>query len=75
MLGVQETTICTHVLNWGGKGVESPVDDLWSGERKCLYAEAMHPRAPIAEHGPMLCRHKIYAGFSGRGLCRDSKVL
>ena len=29
MLGVQETTmIYTHVLNRGGKGVKSPVDDL-----------------------------------------------
>lgn len=29
MLGVQMTTmIYTHVLNRGGKGVKSPVDDL-----------------------------------------------
>jgi len=34
---VKTAMIYTHVLNRGGKGVKSPVDDLWREERGVLY--------------------------------------
>ncbi len=54
---VKTTMIYTHVLNRGGKGVRSPVDDLYTGERRCFAQKPYIPPAAVAEHRLILCKY------------------
>jgi len=54
---VKTTMIYTHVLNRGGEGVKSPVDDLWTGERRCFIQKPYISPTPIAEHELILCKY------------------
>jgi len=56
---VKTTMIYTHVLNRGGKGVESPWTICKGGKCRCLYRNHISPRV------------RLYANIAGGALCHD----
>jgi hypothetical protein len=67
---VKITMIYTHVLNRGGKGVKSPVDDLYRRIPGVLYRNHISP-APSLASGLTACIHEAYAGWGDGALCRE----
>lgn len=74
---VKTAMIYTHVLNRGGKGVKSPVDDLQRREEGVLYRKDISPSVSCQTGFNPLQRQSLH-GHCGRGeirRCRSPKVL
>jgi len=67
---VKTNMIYSHVLNKGGKGVKSPVDDL-SRRSEVFYTETIYPLASIRKHGIIVYKYWRYDRITGEVLCRD----
>ena len=63
--------IYTHILNWGGKGVKSPADDL-SGGIVVSNTETTYPPSSLTKNDIIPGKCGIYETIAGGVLCRDT---